>query len=234
MSIFTRPEEPARGPRPSFSRARLTEAAIGVADAEGLKAISMRRVAAEIGAGTMSLYRYVSSKDDLIELMLDAVSAEYVPDGVEPTGDWRADLRAFAERGRQVVLRHPWMAPLVAARQTAGPNRILMMERALRLLEPLGSSTDGLLTVIGSVWAYVGGFVATELAEREAFRASGMELMEFMTAQGAYIQSVLDGGDYPMWRRMLAEGGRNYVDPEARFSYGLERLLDGIEARPPS
>src|SRR2546429_919999 len=93
--VWTRPVRPLRGPQPAHSRADLVAAAVRVADAEGIAAVSMRRVAAEIGAGTMSLYRYVSRKDDLLDLMVDAALGEMdLPDA--PSGDWRADLRLLA------------------------------------------------------------------------------------------------------------------------------------------
>ncbi len=226
-----RPEEPARGPRPSFSRAQLTEAAIRVADAEGLKAISMRRVATEIGSGTMSLYRYVSGKDDLIDLMLDAVAVEYMP--AEVSGDWRADLRGLAVRTRQVMLRHPWIAPLTVGRQAAGPNRIRLMETGLRMVDGLGISIDGMLTITGTVMAFVSGFVSAEVAEVEASRLTGMDVTEWMARQAPFIQSLLETGEYPLFSRMTQEAGRRYVSWDERFAYGLDRLLDGVAARLP-
>jgi AcrR family transcriptional regulator len=232
-NLWMRPEHPARGPRPTFSRARLTESAIQVADSEGLAAISMRRLATEIGAGTMSLYRYVSGKDDVIELMIDAVVADYIPPDLVLSGDWRADLRGLADRIRQVMLRHPWIAPLSGTRQQPSPNRVRMLDTALRMVDGLGLSFNEMLTVIGTVFAYVNGFVESELAEAEALRRTGLDLMEWMTLQGPYLQSVVASGRYPMVARMLTEGGRDYVDVGDRFAYGLERLLDGIAARLP-
>ncbi|MFC4123069.1 TetR/AcrR family transcriptional regulator [Nonomuraea zeae] len=232
-SIWTRPEQPARGPRPSFSRAQLTEAAIRVADAEGLDAISMRRMAAEIGSGTMSLYRYVSSKDDLIDLMSDAVAPEYFPPDVTVTGDWRADVRALAVRTRQTMHRHPWLAVLSVTRQSAGPNRVRLMESSLSLVADIGLSIDGMLNVVGSVAAYINGFVSAELAEAEALRRTGLDLGQWMARQGPFLQSLLQSGDYPLFTRMTVEGGRELTDPDERFAFGLDRLLDGIAAALP-
>ncbi|GAA4559540.1 TetR/AcrR family transcriptional regulator [Planotetraspora kaengkrachanensis] len=233
-NLWMRPERPARGPRPAFSRAQLTEAAIRIADAEGLAAISMRRLATEIGAGTMSLYRYVSGKDDVIELMIDAVVADYTPPDLDLSGDWRADLRGLAGRVREVILRHPWIAPLSGTRQQPSPNRVRMLDTALRMVDGLGLSFNEMLTVIGTVFAYVNGFVESELAEAEALRRTGLDLMEWMTLQVPYLQSVVASGRFPMVARMLTEGGQDYVDVGDRFAYGLDRLLDGIAARLPS
>ncbi|MEU6715074.1 TetR/AcrR family transcriptional regulator [Nonomuraea sp. NPDC046802] len=232
-SIWMRPEQPARGPRPSFSRARLTEAAIRIADAEGLDALSMRRVAAEIGSGTMSLYRYVSSKDDLIDLMSDAVAPEFFPPSTDVTGDWRADVRALAVCNRQAMLRHPWLTKSPATRQSAGPNRVRLMEDSLGLVDGLGLSMDAMLNVMGAIAAYVNGFVSAELAEAEARRRTGMDLMQWMASQASFIESLLRTGDYPLFSRMVTEAGRELTDPDERFAFGLDRLLDGIAATLP-
>ncbi len=232
-NVWMRPERGSRGPRPSFSRAQLTRAAIRVADAEGLEAMSMRRIAAEIGAGTMSLYRYISGKDDLIDLMLDEVALEYLPDDTPLTGDWRTDLRLLAVNSRATMLRHPWMASLSLIRRTGGPNRIALTEKALRIVDGLGLSVDAMLTIIGAVSAYVAGFVQSELAEVDAARRSGLTLAQFMSRQLPFIQSVIATGDYPLFTRMLAEAGTELLTSDDRFTYGLDRLLDGIAAHLP-
>ena len=120
-SIWSVPERQGRGPRPAYSRAQITEAAVRIADAEGLDAASMRRIAADLGTGAMSLYRYVPSRDDLIELMVDHVLLEAgIPD--RPTGDWRADLTLVAENTRRIWRAHPWLAGLRRPRATFGPS----------------------------------------------------------------------------------------------------------------
>ncbi|MFC5817004.1 TetR/AcrR family transcriptional regulator [Nonomuraea harbinensis] len=231
-NVWMRPERPARGPRPAFSRAQLTEAALRVADAEGLDAISMRRLAAEIGSGTMSLYRYVSGKDDVIDLMVDAVSAEFLPPDV-PSGDWRADLRALAIQGRQAMHRHPWMARVTATRQSSGPNGVRTFERALSVVDGLGLSIDVMLALVGSVFAYVNGYVAAEMGELEALRRTGLDVQQWMARQAPYLETLLKSGDHPLFARVVAESGRELADPDERFAYGLDRLLDGIAAALP-
>lgn len=227
-NVWMRPERPARGPRPSFSRAQLTEAAIRIADAEGLEAITMRRVAAEIGAGTMSLYRYIDGKDDLIDLMVDAVADEFVPDDLAITGDWRANLRAMAEQMRAAMLRHPWLAPLTPGRQNSGPNRIRATERTLRMLDGLGLGMDRMLAIIGTVVAYVSGFVQSEIAEAEALRRTGVDFAEWTAMQAPYLMSVIQSGEYPLFTRMLTEAGKELTGSDERFAFGLDCLLDGI------
>ncbi|MGI5273451.1 TetR/AcrR family transcriptional regulator [Nonomuraea sp. CA-218870] len=231
-NVWMRSDQPARGPRPAFSRSQLTEAAVRVADAEGLDAISMRRLATEIGSGTMSLYRYVSGKDEVIDLMVDAVAMEFLPPDV-PSGDWRADLRALAVRTRQATHRHPWMARVTATRQSAGPNGVRALDRSLAMVDGLGLSVDAMLTVVGAVIAYVNGYVAAELGELEARRRTGLDVQQWMARQAPYITTLVESGDYPLFARVVSESGRELMDPDERFGYGLDRLLDGIAATLP-
>src|ERR1700683_5019293 len=102
-SIWLRPERSAAGRPAQWSRAEITQVALRVADAEGLDAVSMRRLAAELGTGAASLYRYVETREDLLDLMTDATGAEYEP--AEPTGDWLADLIALGEQTRSIFRR---------------------------------------------------------------------------------------------------------------------------------
>lgn len=118
---WNRPERAAKGPSPSRTRAEITSAAVAIADAEGIEALSMRRVAKELGTGTASLHRYLASKDDLLDLMLDAVAAEGGGPPA-PSGDWRSDLRGLAHRSQAAFPRHPWMTSLAAGRPSLGPN----------------------------------------------------------------------------------------------------------------
>ena len=111
--IWDRPERAARGPAPSLSREEITTAAVALADTQGIEAVSMRALAVELGVGAASLYRYVARKDELIDLMVDAVMGNDLQ--FEIRGNWREDLRSFAHGLRSMTLRHPWMAvPSVA------------------------------------------------------------------------------------------------------------------------
>jgi AcrR family transcriptional regulator len=232
-NIWLRAEQPARGPRLGFSRAEMTQTAIAIADAEGLDAVSMRRLAAELGVRPMALYSYVTGKDEIIDLMVDAVTGEDLPPDA-PSGDWRAELRGLAERSRAAIHRHPWMAPLAAGRVAASPNRLRVMESALAGIDNLGLSMDEMLTILGMLFAYVNGYVQTELADAEAQRRTGLDLKQWMLQQLPYIQTVIASGDYPMFTRMTTETGRSLTSSEERWTYGLEHLLDSIEAHLPT
>ena len=136
----------ARGAQPprrdrGLSRDEIVSAAIAVADAEGPEAISMRRIAREVGAGAMSLYWYVASKEELLDLMLDAIEAEIeVP---EPSGDWRADLGDFAHRTRAALRQHQWAVEFIGTRPPSGPNDVRNLERLLSLLDGIGVDDSG-------------------------------------------------------------------------------------------
>src|SRR5580658_4772749 len=131
--IWMRPERAATGRPPRHSRDEITAAAIAIADREGLDAVSMRRVAAELGTGAASLYRYLDTRDDLLDLMIDATGAEYVL--AAPDGDWLAGLLEVGEQARAIIRRHPWLASLVITRPELGPNGLALLEHVLAVLE---------------------------------------------------------------------------------------------------
>ena len=229
--IWLRPERPLRGPQPTHSRAEIVAAAVRVADAEGLAAVSMRRIAAEIGAGTMSLYRYVARKDDLLDLMVDAVLGEMdLPDA--PSGDWRADLRLQARRGRAVGVRHPWLGELSSGRPPLGPNSLRTMEFALSAVEGLGVDIDGMMRTVAILTAFVRGFVQGEVAEQEARRRTGLDLDQWRATQGVYIRTVIESGRYPMFARVVVDA--EHLDPDTSFEVALEQVLDGLASSLPA
>jgi AcrR family transcriptional regulator len=230
--IWMLPEYPGRGPKPAYSRAEITEAAIKVADAEGLEAVSMRRVAQQIGAGTMSLYRYVPRKSDLFELMSDAVAGESPLSGM-PSGDWRADLTALARGQRAAVLRHPWLIELTPG-SGMGPNSLRIVEATFSAVSVLGLGIDAMMEIVGQVSAFATGYVHQELTDEKARRRSGLDREEWFRRQAPYVRKLIDSGDYPMLRRIIIDAELPHMDPDARFERGLSRLLDGIAANLPA
>lgn len=226
--IWMRPERPSRGPRPAYSRTQITEAAVRIADAEGLEAASMRRIAAEIGAGAMSLYRYVPSRDDLIELMFDHVIGEQeFPD--RPTGDWRADLRLVAEVTRAYMRRHPWVVDMPRSRPAFGPNQLRLLEFGLGALD-VGIPIDDILTYVGLLNGYVEETVRNELSWEKEARRSGLTSEQWMARNSAYVDTLVRSGDYPMFTRIVMDARQPHMDPDERFRYGLERVLDCVAA----
>ena len=232
--VWTRPERAGKGPAPSHSRAEITATAIELADAEGIDAVSMRKVAAKLGAGTGTLYRYVARKDDLLDLMIDAVEGE--DGGPGPlSGDWRQDLRAFARRARAIMHRHAWVAVLAAGRPTLGPNGLRLAEHTLHAIADLGLTIDDMLVSVETLQAFVRGYTLGELAEQEAIRRSGLEREQWMTAHAPYLQTIIDGGLHPLVTRVVlyAEGPHADDQDERSFELGLDRILDGLAANLP-
>lgn len=213
--------EPYRSKRQALSVERIVDASVAIADAEGLDALSMRRVAAELSTGTTSLYRYVDSRDDLLDLMADAVQDGHVP----LTGDWRADLEAYAHHERELWLRHTWLAPLLATRPSLGPNWLRGLEHALTAAAPLTSDITGAGSAVGLIRDYVRGAVIRELAEKETQRRTGQTEDQWRAAVAPYMRKVIESGAYPRVSRMTKSADRS---PAEQFSYGLGRILTGI------
>ncbi|MEV0827242.1 TetR/AcrR family transcriptional regulator [Nonomuraea rubra] len=233
VSIWMRPERPARGPKPVYSRAQITEAAIRIADAEGLEAATMRRIAAEIGAGAMSLYRYVPSRDDLVELMADRVMGEIDVTGM-PSGDWHADLTRYAGGLRAMWLRHPWISAVQRSLPGFGPNQLLLIERLMGVLDVL-VPIDENLGLIAMLNSYVEGTVREEIGSAREIGRSGLSESEWMARSGPYVDQLVKSGDYPIFTKIVMEARQPHLSRDEQFRYGLRRVLDCIAtALPPS
>ncbi len=226
--IWGRPERAERGPAPSLSREQITAAAVRLADAQGIEAVSMRALAVELGVGAASLYRYVARKDEVIDLMVDAVMGSDLQ--FEVHGDWREDLRSFAHGLRAMILRHPWTAVQSAGLRSFGPNTAQCHERVLSSINGLGVDIDGMLVMVGTLDAFIRGHVLDELSEREAVRRSGLDQEQWLQTQIPYIESLIESGRYPLLTRVVLDA-RAPHDPdrlEHGFEQGLERVLDGL------
>nr|BFF04937.1 TetR/AcrR family transcriptional regulator C-terminal domain-containing protein [Streptoalloteichus tenebrarius] len=206
---------------------RIVARAVAIADAEGLSALSMRRVAADLGSGTASLYRYVASRDELLDLMIDAVRGEEEPPAL--TGDWRADLTAVARRLRADLLRHPWLGSELTGRPTLGPHSLRHADVALGAATALTPDITLAAHVVDTVLAYVFGSVAGELAEAQAQRRTGLTEDQWRASVGPYIREVIASGAYPLFARRVTEA--EDPTPDQRFEFGLACVLDGVAAR---
>ncbi len=225
-------EEPAAR-RPSHSRAEIARAAIEIADAEGFEAVSMRRVAQKLGAGTMTLYHYVRNKDELVALMSDAVMGEIlVPEG-ELSDDWRQALTEIASRSRDAFVRHKWIFERFGDGRP-GPNGLRHFEQSLAAVAALELEREEIFDLIGQVDDYVFGYALREQQEREEHqRGWRPDVIEF-------LQREVDSGNYPRITGFLGTDvdtaiGEMFdlIGNEDRFARGLKRLLDGIEANLP-
>jgi AcrR family transcriptional regulator len=226
--IWARPERAGRGPRPAHSRADIAAAAVKVADEGGLDAVSMRHVAAELGCGTMSLYNYVPRKEDLYELMVDAVSGEH--ELWEPAGDWRADMRRVAQQTRALMHRHPWMTRLMSPVYGFSPNALRYLEHCLACLDPLDARYGMKMQLVGMLNGCVTSYVATELAAAERTRSLPWSAEEESAVRIAYLGSQVAGGAYPRMAAAFTEDS-GPIDLEGAFELMLNRMLDAFEPR---
>lgn len=218
--------EKRRGRRPGLSVAQVVEAGIALADGEGLEAVSMRRVAQELGVVPMTLYTYVPDKATLLELMLDRVylgmSRVERPD--EP---WRDRLAAIAEENRRLYAEHPWAAEMPAGRPPLGPGLMAKYEHELRAFDGCGLddvTTDAALT-------FLIGFVQSSARAATVAAAQQGTDAEWWEVNRPRLEVVLDERAFPTAARVGAAAGAAQgaaINPDHAYAFGLERVLDGL------
>ena len=229
--IWARPEPGVR--RAGYTREQIAQTALAIADTEGFDAVSMRRVASELGAGTMTLYHYVRNKDELIELMDDAMMAELVvPDDELPSG-WREALAEIARRSRGAWERHPW-AKDAPPGPSIGPNGMRHVEQSLQTVAELDLDWMEKIEIISMVDDYVLGFV---LGQGELGQTTEEAMAKWLEPVSSYIDIQLTTGDFPNVQRMIDDNGgtrpalATFIETmrsEEHFERSLARLLDGI------
>ena len=219
-----RPQEGRRrGPRPRHTRRQVIDAAVAIADAEGLDAVTIRAVAARLEAGAMSLYSYVPDKQALVYDMVEQVSEELtVP--AAPSGDWRADLRGLAVQQRSLLHRHPWLIDALTHRQPLGPATLDYLEFNLAALEPTGLDAGAILETVALLNGFVINLVRSELADSEAARADPA----LGAAAAERLRELLASGRYPRFAAALARGGETGMDLGAHFERLIDRAVDGL------
>ncbi|GAA2717369.1 MULTISPECIES: TetR/AcrR family transcriptional regulator C-terminal domain-containing protein [Streptomyces] len=224
QQLWLSSDQPRRGRKPAYSREAITAAAVALADAEGLEAVTMRAVAARVGAGVMSLYSYAPDKETLLNLMADHVSGELPTTTHVLTGDWRADLKAIAHLQRGLMLRHPWLPAALATRRIPGPNTLAFLEHALAALRPTGLDGAAKLEIFAQLTAFVAGHVAHEAAQ-----AAVSQSPDRAAAEARYLAAVAADGHHPELAEALSAPGRP-LTPEATFARFLDRLVGGLDA----
>lgn len=227
------PDRPRRGPKPRLTVAQIARAAIETADAEGLAALSMRRVADRLGVPVMSLYTYVPSKAELIDVMLDAVVAEVPMPGDNESSGWRARLERVARENWALYHRHPWMLQVSTSRPVLGPNVVAKYDYELRAVDGIGLSDIEMDLLVSVVSDYVYGAVRSSVEAGRAELRTGMTDEQWWSAYAPLLEKVFDPQRYPTAARVGAAAGADYnapSDPVRAFEFGLARVLDGIEA----
>jgi AcrR family transcriptional regulator len=228
--VWARPEPPPRGRARGLSRQQIVRAAVTIADREGLDALTMRRVADKLGAGTMSLYWYVRSKDELIELMRDQVAGEQTLK--EASGDWRSDLATIARDTREMFLRHPWLAAVAWGTPPLGPNSLRQDELTMAAMTGLGLDSKSQGAISAAVYFFVIGFVLRELAQEQVQRRTGVTVEEWRASVAPYIEQQLATGRYPNLQQAVTSAGD--ADNDATFEFILNFILDAMAARFPA
>jgi AcrR family transcriptional regulator len=212
-----------RGRPPRHALADVVAAGVALADADGLDAVSMRAVAARLGAGAMSLYSYVPDKQALVAAMVEHVSGEQrLP--AAPSGDWRADLSVLAREQRALLHRHPWVIDALTHRQPLGPNALAVLEFAAAALEPTGQPPVTRLETFALLTGFVVNVVRSELADAAASTQAPDQ------DQLRRLLDLLATGRYPTVAAALAQAGPGgqLPGPGERFEDLLARMLDGL------
>ncbi|MET9372588.1 TetR/AcrR family transcriptional regulator [Streptomyces sp. NPDC003035] len=221
-------ERPSKGPKPGLTLDRIVEKAVGIASVEGLDAVSMGRIAKELGVSTMSLYRYVGAKSELYVLMQDLAMGP-PPADLAAGPDWRAGIEEWAWAAREGYHRNLWMLRIPLSGPPATPNTVAWWERAMVALEGTGLDEGAKVSVL----MLIGGFVRNEalmMADLGAvIGASGQSPSEVLSRYGHTLRRLADPARYPAVARMLDSGVMEQADePDYEFRFGLERILDGI------
>jgi AcrR family transcriptional regulator len=208
--------------RPRLSRERIVEAAVALLDAEGVPGFSMRALAARLRAGTMSLYEYVKSKDDVLDLALDEVFGEIA---AEERPTWRETVVCQLTQSRDVMRRHPWVPALTATRPLIGPNALARSRLSYTTLARAGLSGPELAAAVGALWYYFNGYVAAENTWWATVRTPGAD-----AEIRARVSRFLERNAADLARHAHVDDG----DFDRGFRLGLDLVLDGVEARLPA
>ncbi|AHH96501.1 TetR/AcrR family transcriptional regulator C-terminal domain-containing protein [Kutzneria viridogrisea] len=224
--VLGRPGQRDRAPGQEVTTELVVHTAIRIADEEGLAALSMRRIATELGVATMSLYRHVPSKDELVVLMVNTVFGEIEYPRVPPRG-WRPRLELAAREQWAVYRRHPWLAPVMSmSRPLVAPNAIAQTEWVLGALRNLGLGTEDTMYVTIMLFSHVRGTAINLEFESEAVRETGMTVDDYIDTKLPAMGELAGSGRFPLFAELT--GNEFDYDLTRLFEFGLTRMLDGL------
>ena len=224
--VWTRAEPGRR--QPKLSRSNIAQTAIAIADAEGFDAVSMRRIATELNVGTMSLYHYVRTKDELLMVVVDEFLGEVIlPPSARLPNDWRAAITIVAQRTRDALRRHPWILD-ISDDPNFGPNAIRHFDQSWQSLNSLDATLEFKIDVVMTVDEYVFGHC---LHERNHFTEG-----DHHSGMVEYLQQLLGEGEYPAIDALVESEGidtffttmHDHARDYGRFDRNLARLLSGF------
>ncbi|MEV7020549.1 TetR/AcrR family transcriptional regulator C-terminal domain-containing protein [Kitasatospora sp. NPDC093558] len=230
---LTAEEKPGRrGPRQARSTGEIAAAAIVLADAEGVDAVTMRRMAQELGLSPMALYTYVPGKAELLDLMLDTIYAG-MPRTAPADDGWRARVTAVADDNRALHRAHPWIAAVATSRPPLGPGLMAKYEYELRAFEGTGLPDVELDAALTHVLGFVQTCARMAADERAAQQDSALTDEQWWAANAGLLARVFDAERYPVAARVGAAAGAAHggaYDPDHAYAFGLARVLDGLAA----
>ncbi|WP_419996262.1 TetR/AcrR family transcriptional regulator [Streptomyces boninensis] len=231
-TVWARPTRKRRE-QPSLSREQIVSEAIQLLDADGLEALSMRKLGARLNAGATSMYTHVRNKEEIVELVVDEIFGELDIPSAADAADWRAAAARSTRSVRAAILRHPWSAPVLGAAGTAylGPNMMRLSDGLLALFEAAGFAGEEADRAMDTLFAYAIGMSISEAAMVTAIARSGMSEQEWAAQLWPAARQAAKG--YPRLERRYAEqSARGLGEGTAdQFDAGVERILDGLERR---
>jgi AcrR family transcriptional regulator len=230
-SVWTRPR--GRREQPALSREQIVSEAVRLLDAEGIDALSMRKLGTRLGAGATSLYRHVANKDELIELVVDEAYGELDEPGAEQPAHWRDATTLRAHSLRAMILRHPWIASVLGEVGVAylGPNLMRLSDRMIATFEAAGFPLNEADHAVRTVFAYVTGMTTSEAAWLTMLARSGQTEQDWVERLWPAAEQAAQA--YPRLQKGYADqrGKDPRISRDENFVYGLERILDGLEVR---
>lgn len=224
-SVWFRSARKPRAERPQLSQERIIDAAIELLDEQGLEGLSLRRLADRLGSGVTSIYWYVNTKEDLLELAVDTILVD-TPQIDDPSVDWREDIRRLAVGFREIILRHPWSASLFGQFLGIGPNALAYSESVLGVLGQTGLTGERLDGALSAIFYYVVGSAISDSVWLKTLQRAGIEGTdwdEFLKVNA----EIASSNQSPIVAAYIEQFGGEDVD--RRFSVGLEAILNGIE-----
>jgi AcrR family transcriptional regulator len=220
--------QPTRGPKPGLTPDDVVQAAMQIADEEGLAAVTMHAVAARLGFTTMAIYRYFPNKEALFDAIVDAGMGK-PPHPKEPRGDWRAELTQWAFAKRAMLCARPWLAELPFVAAPHGPNWLSWLEAVIDSLSGTGLGSADMGEMLSIIDGYTRGASDTAISLAQS-RARGISAQEWAAAVGADLGRAIGDPRFPNFAALLSsptDGQPRTMDES--FNFGIQRVLDGIE-----
>lgn len=219
-------QRPTRGPKPKLTTHAIVTTAIALADTDGLAALSMRRLAEQLGVAPMSLYTYLPGKAELVDLMLDAVTGE-LPLLTELPGSWRSRLETWARAALASYQRHPWVLQVGTAHPPMGPAEVTWSDSAFRALSGLGLTDHETVATVNAIEGFVRGTAHRAVDAARVAHDTGLGDQEWYDSRAPLLERMITPERFPTITRLHHSG--IFEQPADAFEFGLARLLDGLE-----